>query len=197
MSEGYRRVVLRWATARGIISSALLVATVILLQIFFVDYMSLHGFSPVDKQIEIGTSPVAVPIVLLPAIGVILVLLSSWTYVVEKTMRVRMKVDLRKQRVKTVSRIIETGAWILWAYTMFLFIPYILGSNWFITGVHNLSLNLPQLGEFFASAYESVIPMMDLDLIWKFALSQNLAACGAALFAAVYVRRQSRIRKPR
>lgn len=138
-----------------------------------------------------------VPIVLLPALGVILVMLSSWMYAVDRTMKVRMKTDLRKQRIETVLRMVESGALILGAYSLFLFIPYILGSNWFITGVNNLSKNLPQVSQFFASAYENVISLMDLDSIWKLALSQNLAACGAALFAAVYVQRQGRVRKPR
>ena len=170
MSEGYKRVVLRWATARGILSAASLVATVILLQTFFVDYMSSRGFAAMNEQIEIGALQVTVPIVLLPALGVTLVILTSWMYAVDRTMRVRMKVDLRRQRIETVSRMVETGAWILWAYSLFLFIPYILGSNLFTTAVHNLSLNLPQLGQFFASAYENVISLMDLDLIWKLSL---------------------------
>jgi len=197
MSEGYKRVMLRWITPRGIISAVLLIVTVTLLQIFFIDYISSHGFSPRHEQIEIGALQATVPIVLLPALGVTLVILTSWMYAVDRTLRVRMKVDLRRQRTETVSRMVETSAWILWAYSLFLFIPYILGSNWFITSVYHLSLNLPQLGQFFASAYESVISLMDLDLIWKFAISQNFAACSAAIFTAAYVRRQSRVKKPR
>jgi len=197
VSEGYKRVVLRWATARGIISAALLVATIIVLQFFFIDYMFSHGFSPRNEQIKIGTLQVTVPIVLLPALGVTLVILSSWMFAVDRTMRVRMKTDLRKQRMGADSRMVEVGALILGAYSLFLFIPYVLGSNWFITGANNLSQRLPQLGQLFASAYGSAILLMDLDSIWKFALSQNLAACSAALFAALYVRRQGRARKLR
>ena len=197
MSEGHKRVVFRWATARGIISAALLIAAIIALQFFFVDYMLSHGFSPQNEQVKIGTLQVAVPIVLLPALGVTLVILSSWMYAVDRTMRVRMKADLRKQRIEMVSRMVEASALILGAYCLFLFTPYILGSNWFITGANKLSLNLPQLCRFFASAYESAILLMDLDSIWKFALSQNLAACSAALLAAVYVHWQGRVRKPR
>jgi len=197
MSEGYKRVVLRWATARGIISAALLIATIILLQLFFIDYMSSHGFSPRNEQVELATLQVAAPTVLLPTLGVTLVMLSSWMYAVDRTMRVRMKTDLRRQRMEADSRMVEVGALILGTYSLFLFIPYILGSNWFITGANNLSQRLPQLDQFFASAYGSVILLMDLDSIWKFALSQNLAACSAAFFAALYVRRQSRARKPR
>ncbi len=197
MSEGYKRAVLRWATVRGIISAAVLIAATILLQVFFVEYMSFHGFSLRNEQIKIGTLEVFVPIVLLPTLGVTLVILSSWMYAVERTMRVRIKADLRKQRIERVSRMVETSALILGNYSLFLFIPYILGSNWFMTGVNNLSTNLPQLGWFFAIAYGTIISLMDLDSIWKFALSQNLAACGAALFAAVYVHRQERVRKPR
>jgi len=189
--------VLRWTTARGIISAALLVATIILLQFFFVEYMFSHGFSPINEQIKIGTLQVTVPIVLLPALGVTLVILSSWMFAVDRTMRVKMKTDLRKQRMGEDSRMVEVGALILGAYSLFLFIPYILGSNWFITGANSLSKNLPQLGQFFTSAYGSAILLMDLDSIWKFALSQNLAACSAALFAALYVRRQGRARKLR
>jgi len=197
MSEGYKRVVLRWATARGIISTALLVATIILLQFFFVNYMFSHGFSPGNERIKIGTLQVTVPIVLLPALGVTLVILSSWMFTVDRTMRVRVKTDLRKQRMGADSRMVEVGALILGAYSLFLFIPYVLGSNWFITGANSLSKHLPQLDQFFASAYGSAILLMDLDSIWKFALSQNLAACSAALFAALYVRRQGRARKLR
>ena len=197
MSEGYKRVVLRWATARGIISVALLIATIILLQFFFINYMLSHGFSPSNEQVKIGTLQVTFPIVLLPALGVSLVILSSWVYAVDRTMRVRVKTDLRKQRMGADSRMVEVGALILGAYSLFLFMPYILGSNWFIIGANSLSQRLPQLGQFFVSAYGSVILLMDLDSIWKFALSQNLAGCGAALFAALYVRRQGRARKPR
>ena len=197
MSEGYKRVVLRWATARGIISAALLIATIILLQFFFVDYMLSHGFSPSNEQVKIGSLQVTFPIVLLPALGVSLVMLSSWMYAVDRTMRVRVKTDLRKQRVGADLRMVEVGALILSVYSLFLFIPYILGSNWFITGANSLSQRLPQLGQFFVAAYGTVISLMDLDSIWKFALSQNLAACSAAFFAALYVRRQSRARKPR
>jgi len=197
MSEGHKRVVFRWATARGIISVALLIAAIVALQFFFVDYMLSHGFSPQNEQVKIGTLQVAVPIVLLPASGVTLVILSSWMYAVDRTMRVRMKADLRKQRIEMVSRMVEASALILGAYSLFLFTPYILGSNWFITGANNLSLNLPQIGRFFASAYESAILLMDLDSIWKFALSQNLAACSAALLTAVYVHWQGRVRKLR
>jgi len=197
MSEGYKRVVLRWATARGIISAALLIAAIVFLQLFFIDYMLSHGFSPRNEQVEIGTLQVTAPIVLLPTVGVTLVMLSSWMYAVDRTMRVRMKTDLRRQRIGADSRMVEVGALILGAYSLFLFIPYILGSNWFITGVNSLSQRLPQLGQWFASAYGSVILLMDLDSIWKFALSQNLAACTATFFVALYVRRQGRARKPR
>jgi len=197
MSEGRRRAVLRWATARGIVSAALVVAAIIVLQFFFVDYVLSHGFSPQNGQVKFGTLQVTVPIVLLPALGVTLVLLSSWMYAVDRTMRVRMKTDLRTQRTETVLRMVEVGALILGTYSLFLFIPYILGSNWFITGVNNLSRSLPQLGRFFESAYGSVIFLMDLDSIWKLALSQNLAACSATLFAALYVRRQGRAGKTR
>lgn len=197
MSEGYKRVVLRWATARGVISAALLVATIILLQFFFIDYALSHGFSPTNEQVKIGTLQVTFLIVLLPAVGVTLVILSSWMYAIDRTMRVKVKVDLRKQRVEADSRMVELGALILGAYSLFLFIPYILGSNWFITGANDLSQRLPQLGQFFAGAYGSVILLMDLDSIWKFALSQNLAACSTAFFAALYVRRRGRTRKPR
>jgi len=197
MSEGYKRVVLRWATARGIISAALLIAAIILLQFFFVEYILSHGFFPSDGQVKVGTMQVTFPIVLLPTLGVSLVILSSWMYAVDRTMRVRVKTDLRKERMVSDPRMVEVGAIILGVYSLFLFTPYILGSNWFITGANSLSQRLPQLGQFFASAYESVILLMDLDSIWKFALSQNLAACSAAFFAALYVRRQSRARKPR
>jgi hypothetical protein len=197
MSEGYKRVVLRWATARGIISTALLIATIILLQFFFINYMLSHGFSPSNGQVKIGTLQVTFPIVLLPALGVSLVILSSWMYAVDRTMRMRVKTDLRKQRIGADSRMVEVGALILGAYSLFLFIPYVLGSNWFIAWANSLSQRLPQLGQFFVSAYRSVISLMDLDSIWKFALSQNLAGCSAALFAALYVRRQGRARKPR
>mgnify|MGYP001031569233 CR=1 FL=1 len=197
MSEGYKRVVLRWATARGITSAALLIATIILLQFLFINYTLSHGFSPRNEQVKIGTLQVTVPIVLLPALGVSLVILSSWMYAVDRTMRMRMKTDLRKQRTGADSRMVEVGTLILGAYSLFLFTPYILGSNWFLAGANSLSQRLPQLGQFFVSAYRSVISLMDLDSIWKFTLSQNLAGCSAALFAALYVRRQGRARKPR
>jgi hypothetical protein len=197
MSEGYRRVVFRWATARGIISAALLVATIILLQLFFINYMLSHGFSPTNEQVKIGTLQVTSLIVLLPAVGVTLVILSSWMYAVDRTMRVRVKTDLRKQRMGADCRIVEVSALILGAFSLSLFVPYIFGSNWFIAGANNLSQRIPQLGQFLASTYGTVISLMDLDSIWKFALSENLAACSAAFFAALYVRRQGRAGKPR
>jgi hypothetical protein len=164
---------------------------VLLLDLLFVFYMTSHGLGATTNEIKIGG--VSIQLQWLPVLGVFLVSLVAWDDAFTRIFprwigQVDPMARLRLIRVITLS---------LAVFACFLYVPFLLGSNWFWAGVSILSRSITQFRGFGNWLLGVEAPLLSLDALWQFSITQILA-CGAMIsFTWAFARPTRRLRKPR
>jgi ABC-type dipeptide/oligopeptide/nickel transport system permease component len=95
---------------------------------------------------------------------------------------------LRLMRLATVS---------LTAFVSFLYIPYLLGSNWFWLGLSQASHVIGPLRGFGNWLENLEMPILALGAIWQYSITQVLACAALVFFAWALARPAKRPRKIR
>lgn len=134
-------------------------------------------------------------LLVLVSVGVIAVLALSWAEVrgevpvsrgvgVEKRSR-RKERARQRERVEEkplISPDLRSAILVFSVFLLALAIPYVLTSTPVLTGLKSLYEGLPvQLQGTLKGAWDFMTPLYKLDLVYKYALSQNLAALCAVL----------------
>ncbi len=165
---------------------------VLLLDLLFVFYMTSHGLSSMTNELKIGG--VGFQLQWLPVLGVLLVSLVAWYDAFTRIFPrwVGTEVDplsrLRLIRVITLS---------LAVFACFLYVPFLLGSNWYWDGISSMSRSITQFQGFGNWLLSIETPLLSLDPLWQYSIIQILA-CGAMICCTwAFVRPMRRLRKPR
>ena len=151
-----------------------------------------HGFQSTNNEIALGGFNLQLQ--WLPLVGVLVLALAVWSDVFTRIFPRWLgpgadpMARLRLLRVVTIS---------LAAFVCFLYIPYLLGSNWFWLHLSHASHLIGSL-QGFGTWLEAVeTPVLVLDPVWQYALTQVIA-CGALVLTAwALARPAKRIRRVR
>jgi len=175
------------------VSSVLGVTVVVLLlDLLFVYYATSHGFNAGTNEPMIGG--LAIQLQWLPVVGVLLVSLIGWTEVFTRIFprwagpEIDPLARLRLVRVITVS---------IAAFVCFLYLPYLLGSNWFWGGFSHLSRAISQFRSFGGWFQNLELPVLNSDAVFQYSVSQVVASGAMVAFAWVFARPVRRARKLR
>ena len=165
-------------------------AVVVLLDLLLIFYVTSHGFEATNGGLMIGG--VSLQLQWLPLLGVLIVALAVWgdTFTRLFPRWLGQAADpmarLRLLRVVTVS---------VTAFVCVLYIPYLLGSNWFWLHLSHISHVISPL-QGFGNWLEAVeMPVLRLDAIWQYSISQILACAALAVFAWAFARPAKRIKR--
>ena len=165
---------------------------VLLLDLLFVFYMTSHGLGAMTNELSIGG--IGIQLQWLPVLGVLIVSLVAWYDAFTRIFPrwVGPEVDplarMRLIRVITLS---------LTIFACFLYLPFLLGSNWFWDGVSAMSRAAIQFQGFGNWLLSVETPVLSLDPLWQYSITQILA-CGAMIcFTWAFARPTRRMRKAR
>jgi len=166
-------------------------AVIFLLDWFYLAYMRSKGFESKIQEFMLGTFRLYVPLQWLPVAGVVLVSFVVW-YEVSFTLFPK-RVALEQDTLSNI-RLMRAVVLSLTVFVCVLYVPYILGSDWFwarLSGVSSIS-QIRDLGQ---SLLNTNRTLMGLDQIWQYSISQSAALMGMVAFAWVFGRSPKRIRK--
>ena len=179
-------LVTKLATALGV------TVAVSLLDIFYLTYITAHGFAIKTKLFDVGGLKFVIPVQWLPVAGVVLVSLVAWYEVSSTVFPRRSGLEIDHLASYRLMRIIAIS---LAAFVCLLYVPYILGSNWFWTKLSSAS-SISQVRDFAISILNTDQSMMALDPLWQYAVSQFVALAGMLCCAWYFSRLPRRVKKP-
>lgn len=175
------------------ISSVLGVTVIVLLlDLLFVFYMTSHGLSSATNELMIGG--VAIQVEWLPVLGILLASLVAWY---ETFTRIFPRWAGPEVDTLARMRLIRVIILSLTVFVCFLYLPFLLGSNWFWNGIGGMSRAVVQFQGFGTWLLSVETPVLSLDPLWQYSITQILA-CGAMICSAwVFARPLRRLRKPK
>jgi len=162
---------------------------IFLLDWFYLIYANSHGLDFVQAP-SVGGMTFPVPIQWLPVIGVVMLSLVTWY-------EAYYRVFPRRGSIDPMGRIRLTRA-IVFSIALFIFVLYVpslLGSDWFWTGVSAIGKNVTQVRSFGNFMLNSFGSLIGLEMIWTYAIGQVLASAVLVLGAFAFARAARRIRK--
>lgn len=166
-------------------------AVIFLLDWFYLAYMTSKGFEPKIHEFMLGTFKLSIPIQWLPVLGVLLVSFVVW-YEVSFTIFPR-RVALEQDTLSNI-RLMRAVVISIAVFVSVLYIPYIVGSDWFWARLSSVS-SISQIRDLGQSLLNTDQTLMGLDQIWQYSISQSAALMCMVLFAFILGRSPKRIRK--
>jgi hypothetical protein len=166
-------------------------ALIFALDWFFLIYMTSKGFYSKAENLMIGGMSGSVPLQWLPVFGVVLLSLVTWY---EAYYRLFPR---RGMEVDPLARIRLARAIVL-SMTMFvvlLYVPALLRSGWFWTGLSEIGKNIAAVRDFGNSLLSNTGSLFTMDELWLYSLSQILASTLMMLGAWTLARTARRARK--
>jgi len=166
-------------------------AVIFLLDWFYLAYMTSKGFDPKIHKFVFDMIKVPIPIQWLPVVGVLFVSFVVW-YEVSFTIFPR-RVALERDTLSSV-RLMRAIVLSIAIFVCVLYIPYIIGSNWFWARLSSAS-SISQVRDLGVYLLNNDQSMMELDQIWQYSISQFAALLCMVLSALFFGRSPKRIRK--
>jgi len=177
----------RWATILGV------TAAITLLDVLFTLYLISYGLETKAQQIALGGANFSVPLPWLPIIGVVLLSFVAWYEAYYRIFPRRgFEVD-PLGRVRLLRAIVFSIA----LFACVLFIPYIIGSNWFWARIGETGRSVTQVRDFGLSLLKTVESAMLLNPLLQFSASQILAPAAMLFGVWIFGRSARRTKKPR
>jgi hypothetical protein len=163
---------------------------VLLLDLLFVFYVTSHGFNATSNQIMV--SDLSIQLQWLPVIGVVIVSLVGWYEVFARIFPrwAGPELDLLARL-----RLVRVVALSIAVFVCVLYLPYLLGSNWFWEKMSHLSRDVSQFRGFGNWLLNLEMPLLTLDPIWQYSITQILASGVMVIFAWVFARPIRRVKK--
>ena len=165
---------------------------VILLDLLLVSYVVSHGFEPMTSGITIGGFNLQLQ--WLPLLGVLILSLAVWSDAFTRIFprwlgpEADPMARLRLMRVVTVS---------LTVFACFLYIPYLLGSNWFWTRLSQASQLIRQFNGFGIWLETFEMAILTVNPIWQYSITQLLSCAALVFFTWALARPAKRPRRIR
>jgi len=165
---------------------------VLLLDLLFVFYVTSHGFNPSGNPIMINS--LSLQLQWLPVFGVVVVSLVGWYEVFARLFPRWAGPDLDPLARLRLIRVIVTS---IAVFVVFLYLPYLLGSNWFWERMSHLSRDVAQFRGFGNWLLNFEMPVLMLDPVWQYSITQILASGVMIVFAWIFARPMRRVKKLR
>ena len=166
-------------------------AVIFLLDWFFLAYIESKGFGLKIHEFMLGTVKLSIPLQWLPVMGLVLVSLIAWF---EVSFALFPRRAAPEQDTLSTLRLVRVILVSVAAFVCVLYIPYIIGSDWFWTRMSTAS-NIAQLHDFAQSVLSTGKSVMGLDQIWQYSISQFASLLVMVSFAWILGRGSRRIRK--
>ena len=177
----------RWATVLGV------TAAIALLDILFTQYLISYGLETKTQEIAVAGANLSIPLQWLPLVGVVLVSFVAWY---EAYYRIFPRRGFEMDplgRIRLVRAVVLSVA----LFVCVLFIPYIIGSNWFWARLSETGRSITQVRDFGLSLLNGIESLMLLNQLWQFSLSQVLAPAVMVFGVWIFGRSARRTKKPR
>ena len=165
---------------------------IVLVDLLVVVYVTAHGFQSLTNGFMIGGFTLQLQ--WLPLIGVVMVALAVWSDAFTRIFPRWLGPEsdpmarIRLLRVVTIS---------LTAFVCFLYIPYLLGSNWFWLHLSHASHMIGQ-AQGFGNWLEALeMPILTMNPVWQYSISQVLASAALIFSTWVLARPAKRVRRIR
>ena len=169
-------------------------AVVGLLDWFFMYYITSFTFQAKTQTVDLGGFRLLIPVQWFPVLGVVLASFVAWLEVSDRVFPRRGGPEVDPLGY---ARLLRAIAFSLMTFVCVLYIPYLLGSNWFWAKVSRLGQSVSQLRDIGLSLLNTQQPLMTLDPLWQYSISQVLATAAMVLVAWTFSRTPRRLRKPR
>ena len=163
----------------------------VLLDLLLVLYVTAHGFTPVNGLAVGGLS---IQLQLLPLFGILVVALAAsadaFTRIMPRWLGPESDPMARLRFLRVVSLFLA-------AFVCLLYVPYLLGSNWFWLHLSHVSHLIGSLQGFGVWLENLELPILALSAVWQYSVTQVLASATLVLFAwalARPARRQKRLK---
>ena len=177
------------------ISSVLgVTAVVFILDWFFLTYITSHGFELKRQELMLGSFSLSVPLQWLPVLGIVIVSLVVWYEVSVRIFPRRGGMDFDPL---STMRLVRAIVFSVTPFILFLYLPYLIGSNWFWARMSETSKGITQVRDFGLSLLRYDEAVMALNPLWQYSVSQVLAPAAMVLAAVAFARGARRVRKPR
>jgi len=169
-------------------------AVVFLLDWFYLIYITSYGLQQKTQDLVLGGLKFSVPLHWVPVAGIVIVSLVSWYEVSTRLFPKRPGMDVDPiARLRLLRAIVISVA----LFACVLYVPYLLGSNWFWARLAEMSRNITQVGHFGLELLHSIQSLMVMNTLWQYSLSQNLAAGAMVLASWGFGRAPRRTRRQR
>jgi hypothetical protein len=165
-------------------------AVIGLLDWFYMFYITSFTLQVKTQTVGAGGFKFLIPIEWLPILGVFLATLVAWFEVSDKIFPRRSGPEIDQL---ANARLLRAVAFSVMTFVCVLYVPYLLGSNWFWAKVSSI----PQLGDIGLTLLNTQEPAMTLDPLWQYSISEVLATAAMVLVAWAFSRIPRRPRKPR
>jgi hypothetical protein len=165
-------------------------AAVFFLDLFYLNYITSHGFAIKATNYAIGTLKLTIPLQWLPLVGVVFVSLTMWY---ETSLTIFPKRANPETDPLSNYKLLRVIAISLAVFVCVLYIPYIVGSNWFWARMSSASVS--PVRDFALSILNTDQSMMALAPIWQYSISQFVALATMMGSAWFFSRNPRRLRK--
>lgn len=168
-------------------------ATILLLDWFYLTYITSHGFDLKTQDFTLGSWRLSVPLQWLPVIGILLVSLVCWYEAASRLFPRRAPEADPLARLRLLRVVVFSVA----LFACVLYIPYLIGSNWFWTRLSELSKSITQIRDIGLTLLHTDESAMGLSPLLQYSLSQILATGSMVFSAWAFARVGRRPRKQR
>jgi hypothetical protein len=166
----------------------------VLVDAFFIVYVTSYGLGAKAQNIALGGAGVSIPLQWVPLLGVLLLSFVTWY---EAYYRVFPKRGAFEIDPLARLRLLRAVVFSLAVFVLVLYVPYLIGSNWFWARMSETGRSITQVHDFGLSLLNSVQSMMLMNQLWQYSLSQSLAAAAMILGAWAFARSGRRQKKSR
>lgn len=166
-------------------------AAVFLIDWFYLAYLTSHGFVLKTSEFILGSFRFPIPLQWLPVMGIVLVSLTVWYEVTSALFPRRVALESDQLSNLRLVRVVVTS---LAAFVCVLYIPYIIGSDWFWARMSSAS-SISQVHDFALSLLNTDKSVMELNPLWQYSISQASALMTMILAASIFGRVTRRIRR--
>ena len=156
---------------------------VLLIDMLGLSYANAHGLNFGGNSLSLGS--ITLSLQWLPVIGIALVSLVAWYEVFTRLFPRRTGPTPDPLARLRLMRVIVFA---LAIFCCFLFIPYLLGSNWYWAELSNLSRSISQIRDFGNWLLGTEAQITNLDPVWQYATLQILATGAMVLVAWFFTR---------
>jgi hypothetical protein len=163
-----------------------------LLDWFYLTYIIAHGFNIKTQDIALGGFKLSIPLQWLPVIGIVFVAFVGWYEVSYRIFPRRGGLELDPLANLRLLRVIVFSVAL---FVFVLFIPSLIGSNWFWARLGDAAKSVSQVKDFGRSLFKTDESAMGLNPLWQYSVTQVVAAAALVFSTWVFARRPKRPRK--